>query len=262
MAGLQRIRRNRNDSFTTINNAILRDKTISLKAKAVMVTVMGLPETWDFSVQGLIAIVKEGKDAIYSAIDELIKAGYVVRNEIRTQGRFEAYEYVFNEHSSALEPHTGFPHTVNPQAGKPQTENPLQYKKQEIKETKNKETYTHTGGAGEWDYPMADLISAFPDLQFQPGQVGNIQATVCDTPVDREAWTSTIQIYRENYDPLLNRYVPTKVGNLLGVFRNAKSKIERTKNASNKPAYGRRTDADVFAESADFYANYDKQYPA
>lgn len=114
------------------------------------------------------------------------------------------------------------------------------------------------------DYPLADIVSAFPDVMFTPGQCDQIANIVKDTPVDRAAWSATIEKYKLDYNPELNRYIPNKVGNLLGVFRSEKSRIERANNGTNNSnsAYRKRSDAEVFAESADFYANYPAEHTA
>ena len=104
-----------------------------------------------------------------------------------------------------------------------------------------------------FEYPVKDLILAFPNERFNPSQLGFIENAVLDTPVDREAWADTITLYVQNYDPATRSYVPTRTGTLLDIFK--KKKKELTKNGTNK-GYGKRTDQDVFAESADFYANY------
>jgi uncharacterized protein YdaU (DUF1376 family) len=123
------------------------------------------------------------------------------------------------------------------------------------------ETYIKGDAAteGDWGYPMQPLIDAFPNVSFTPAAIGFIEARV--KPGDEEAWAKTIEIYQMNYDPMLKRYLPDKPANLLGVFDKQKADIERQKNGSTKTNnFGhKRTDQDVFAESADFYANYDEQ---
>lgn len=113
---------------------------------------------------------------------------------------------------------------------------------------------THTSDTiNTRDFPFSDLIASFPNIEFTPAQLGHIATDVKDTPVDREAWASTLLFYVRNHDPALNKYMPTRVGSLLDVFKQHKDKLQRKTNGTNKP---KRTDADVFAESADFYANY------
>lgn len=105
-------------------------------------------------------------------------------------------------------------------------------------------------------FPIDDLIASFPEIGFTPAQIGHILADVKDSPIDREAWAATLKLYRLNYDPMKRSYLPTRIGTLLSVFNDEKTKIERGKNGKTN---GKRTDADVLAESADFYANYDQQ---
>lgn len=112
-----------------------------------------------------------------------------------------------------------------------------------------------------WSWPMSELIAAFPDYlpdRITPSMIGFIEAAV--KPGDEAAWAATLDHYRMNFDPALKRYLPDKTANLLGVFRSKKSELEERRNGTDQKHNGRgkRTDADVFAESANFYARYDE----
>ena len=121
-----RFAREQDDNFSTICNRIMKEKTISLKAKGLYALVMSLPPTWDFSVQGIVAISKEESGAIYTAIKELIKEGYCQRNMISEKGRFIGCEYKFfnkkrkpqEEEPHNEKPHRDFPHTENDEDNK------------------------------------------------------------------------------------------------------------------------------------------------
>ncbi len=91
------IKRKKNNNFTIISNEILRDKDISLKTKGLYVTIMGLPDTWEFSVSGISAILKEGKTAVYSALAELIEHGYCTRVYLYENKQRAGVEYTFYE---------------------------------------------------------------------------------------------------------------------------------------------------------------------
>lgn len=54
-----------------------RNMDLSLRAKGLMYVFFTLPPEWDYSFGGLVAIVKEGKCAVRSAINELKEAGYI-----------------------------------------------------------------------------------------------------------------------------------------------------------------------------------------
>jgi hypothetical protein len=155
----ERVRRTKNTAYTTIDNTVIRDKTLSLKAKALLLTVMGLPDTWDFSISGIVACVKEGKDAIYATIKELREAGYVEMKQNRDdQGKIRDWVYVFHERPVNREayPLTGFPDVANPDMAYPDMENPPQYKKHLNNSLINQET-PHRRRTGIPINPSADL---------------------------------------------------------------------------------------------------------
>lgn len=95
---MNKVSRVKNANYTTISNVFLLDKNLSLKSKGLLATILSLPETWDFSIKGLCAVIKEGSTAIYSAIDELKENGYckvvVNRNE---KGMISGNDYTFYE---------------------------------------------------------------------------------------------------------------------------------------------------------------------
>ncbi len=196
MAELRRMRRERSDSFTAISNEILRDRTISLKAKGLMVTVMGLPPDWDFSVPGIIAIVKEGKSAVYSIINELKKAGYVRLERVYEHGRIVAWEYVFSESREPKKLLTDFQEVENQDI-----ENRTQYKKQEIKETINQiqsvsETLTNT--PADEKTALSIIRKYYPDLPLSPSWISKLNSAVRDFDV----WERTVRDWRMNdYKP-------------------------------------------------------------
>lgn len=222
---LQRIRRSKNDSFTTIDNTILRDKNISLKAKGLLLVVMGLPDNWEFSVAGITSVLKEGRDGVYACIKELKEYGYVAVEQTRTvNGKLDETVYTFRER----------PLTAKPYTAKPYTAKPTQYKKQSIKETKNQVNISLTiaeAFPNNHPYPMKELIDAFPEITFGPGQCGAVEKEVKDTPTDREAWNLTIDKYKIEFNPELNRYWPNKITNVLSVFKDFRSQLERQQNA-------------------------------
>jgi len=243
----QRIRRDKSGHFTTINNTVIRDANLSLKAKGLMLTVMGLPDGWDFTVAGLISIVKEGKAAIYAAMRELREAGYVtLTKEYDEGGKVTAWNYTFRE--CPQKPLTDFQEVGFQEVENQDVENRTQYKKQRINKTKNQETLdTHIEAEPEVSqvgYPFNLLIDSFPNVNFTPAMAGFVEADVLDAPLDREAWNNTIRIYQMNYDPARNRYLPDKIANVLGVFKSEKTKLEKQHNgasvnghSNNKPEH-------------------------
>lgn len=98
-------------------------------------TVMYLPENWDFSVRGIISIVPDGRDAVYAMLARLIELGYCTREPVRSGGKFADYDYDFHEEPIPVLPDTEKPDTVKPIPVKPDTENPPQ--SEDLKDTKS-----------------------------------------------------------------------------------------------------------------------------
>ena len=73
------IRIQKSKNYSIISNKIIRNKDLSLKAKGLMTLILSLPDNWELSVNGLVKIVKESKNTVYSILKELNKKGYVKR---------------------------------------------------------------------------------------------------------------------------------------------------------------------------------------
>lgn len=117
----------RNGNYTVMSNVHLDDKRLSLKAIGLLSKMLRLPPDWNYTVAGLEAICREGKDAITAAIRELEAAGYVVRQQTHDEaGQFSNNDYIVYEAPVCASPLAGFPSTVNPSTVNPSTDNPSQ----------------------------------------------------------------------------------------------------------------------------------------
>ena len=106
-----------------MSNHHLRNAELSLKAKGLLSMMLSLPEKWNYTTRGLAAICKEGTDCIGSALKELEKTGYIVRNRIRdNKGKIVDVEYVIYE--TPRKPDPAHPHEESPDTDYPDTENP------------------------------------------------------------------------------------------------------------------------------------------
>ena len=90
------IRVNKTADYTVMSNAHFKEKEMSLKAKGLLSLMLSLPDSWDYSINGLVAICKENETAVKTTLNELKSFGYLVitkkkPNETQS-GRFE-YEY-------------------------------------------------------------------------------------------------------------------------------------------------------------------------
>lgn len=118
----------KNTNFTVMSNHHLKNKKLSLKAKGLLSQILSLPAEWDYSLNGLAYINKEGKDSVREAIKELEREGYIVRTRIRDdKGLLGKAEYVIYE-TPHLENTDFQPKSENPTLDNPTLENPTQEK--------------------------------------------------------------------------------------------------------------------------------------
>jgi hypothetical protein len=148
------------EKYSIIANEVAQNKELSLKAKGLFLYMWSLPDDWDYSVQGLIACLKEGRDAIQSGLKELEQTGYLVREQKRDGGKFD-YDYILSD----MLPQTGFPFTANPSTG-----NQLQ---QITNKQSTKEEKTIPKGIGEQAPKKSykDVYSALENIKVRDALV-------------------------------------------------------------------------------------------
>lgn len=124
-----RVEKNRN--YTVMANYHLKDRRLSLKAKGLLSLILSLPDDWSYSIAGLAAMNRDGRDGVRSAIHELEKNGFIERHRIRNKmGQVGDTEYVIFE-----KPKSDFPTQANPALEKPTQANPT------LLNTKESNTY-------------------------------------------------------------------------------------------------------------------------
>lgn len=91
------IRANKNKNYTVMSNVHLRDTNLSFKAKGILSMILSLPDDWEYSIDGLEKISKEGRTAIRAALKELKDYGYLVVTKLPPSKKNGGkYEYVYN----------------------------------------------------------------------------------------------------------------------------------------------------------------------
>ncbi len=124
---------NKNKDYTVISNYHLKDKRLSLKAKGLLSLMFSLPDDWDYSISGLVALSKDGKDSVMNTLTEIEKAGYLTRTRaVDSKGRFAGYDYNIFEKPDAEKPCSENPNTEKPDAEKPNSEKPPQLNTKEL----------------------------------------------------------------------------------------------------------------------------------
>lgn len=131
----------KNKNYTVMSNYHLREREMSLKAKGLLSLMLSLPNDWDYTIEGLIAICKENETALKSILNELKTFGYLEINKKQNdRGQFE-YEYNIYE-----KPQGKKPEVENPGVDKPEVENQgqLNTNKQNTKNKKEKKEKSKT----------------------------------------------------------------------------------------------------------------------
>lgn len=96
---------NKTNNFTIMSNTHFKEKKMSLKAKGLLSLMLSLPDDWDYSIAGLAALSKDGKDSVMSALSELEKFGYLTRTRmVNSKGQFAGVEYNIYENPVAEKP--------------------------------------------------------------------------------------------------------------------------------------------------------------
>lgn len=130
------IRVNKTADYTVMSNTHFKEKEMSLKAKGLLSLMLSLPEGWDYSINGLVTLSKDGKDSVMNSLNELEEFGYLKRTRlINDKGQFSGYQYDIYEN-----PQQGKPCAENPNTGNPQQLNTKQLntKKSITKEKKER----------------------------------------------------------------------------------------------------------------------------
>ena len=67
--------------------------------------MLSLPDTWNYSISGLVTLSKDGKDSVMSALAELESFGYLTRERVvNEKGQFAGVEYNIFEEPQQVNP--------------------------------------------------------------------------------------------------------------------------------------------------------------
>lgn len=72
-------------NYTMIHNEVAKRTDLSARAKGIYYYIATLPPDWKLHVQELESHFTEGRTAINTALKELIRAGYIVRQQQRNE---------------------------------------------------------------------------------------------------------------------------------------------------------------------------------
>lgn len=108
--------------YTVLPNQLLEDGVLTARAYGIFVYLYGRPEGWKCRVSDLRRVFKEGRDAIYTALNELVAAGYMGKNEVIEDG-LRRVRYGVDPDITERERSSSTPGPGNPElAGSPDTD--------------------------------------------------------------------------------------------------------------------------------------------
>jgi len=84
----------KNTNYTVMSNYHLRDKRLNLRTIGLLSLILSLPQDWDYSQAGLVAICKDGPDSVAAGLKQLEDFGYLERSRERdAKGRVHGVVY-------------------------------------------------------------------------------------------------------------------------------------------------------------------------
>lgn len=148
-------------NYVNVYKGIAMDKSLGLKDRGMLLTLLSLPDNWEFTVNGLRKILPDGKSAIYSCLDSLQGAGYLTKEQSRGEGGVFAGN-VLEVHET---PHPPFPE--NRVSVNPTTENPVPGNQTQLNNNKvTNKKFNNQGVSNQSIYQEdeMDSIEAYTDI--------------------------------------------------------------------------------------------------
>lgn len=159
--------------FTVIPNDILEDKGLSLKAIGLLCYLLKLPEDWEIHKSRLHTQLKDGRDAVINAFQELQDAGYIRAEKIRGERqKFTGFNYYVSDSKNFGKPVPEKPETVEPIPEKPKPENPVPENPELLKTVFTKDCITKQVSltSDEVKLPPKPEIPVFPKIPIPENQ--------------------------------------------------------------------------------------------
>ena len=115
---------NKTQGYIIVGQNISMDERLGMKERGLFLTLISLPDNWEFSVLGLSKILPDGKAAIQTAVQRLEKLGYLKRVQAKGErGKFAGYDWEIIPQPDKESPLTENQPTVKNQQKPPLTEN-------------------------------------------------------------------------------------------------------------------------------------------
>lgn len=152
------LRHSHEQEFTILPNSLIRNPALSLRDVGLLCYMLSLPPDWDFSVNGLNAILSNnGRSSVRASLKNLENQGYLKRTRLRDDvGRITNGQWIVSD-LPLDEPRVDFRHEDNRHDENRQEDNRIQTKNIINKENKNKEKNKQT----DISFPSLQEIEKF-----------------------------------------------------------------------------------------------------
>lgn len=237
MSEIFKIIKDKKKGFTVVPNQLAFDENISLKSTMLLIIMLALPPNWDLTLKGLATLKKDGLDSIRTGINELERAGYIIKKRIRNElGQVKGTEYTVYE-TLDLNPEinksdtSGSTESIKHKSKtnmnkKPELENPIQDKMTKIDKPK-------------LDFPILEnptqsntkYIKNYINQSINQDNINNININTyrCD---DLDSIDEIDIKNRIGYEKLKNEFDEKQLDNIVGLMTETfKSEKERIRIA-------------------------------
>lgn len=127
-------------NFTQVANSLINDDRLSLKAKGLFLYLNSKPDDWTFSIDRIARQQKDSAESVATGINELIKFGYLSREQKNNEGVFGPMIYELSYSNSTASQFSGDGNTGDGFCGNgkpPHTSNKDSNKKESTKKDFN-----------------------------------------------------------------------------------------------------------------------------
>ena len=150
---MTKIRKDGDQNFTILSNSVIRDETLSWKARGLFEYLWSLPEDWEFYETEITKHAADGRDSTRSGLDELEEHGYLSRTRERNEkGQVKSAIWIL--HENPKKPVQEKPVSENPNQG-----NPTLLNTNSTKHLPNKTRTKDIGQAEPDDIPYKEIIT-------------------------------------------------------------------------------------------------------
>ena len=229
--------------FTVVANCVFKDRSLSAKAKGILVEMLSLPESWDYTLKGLTTLFSDGIDSIRQGINELEKHGYIVRERKRdARGRLGGMEYVIYETPHIVREEDQTSQSVEnfaPESPEPTTEKPTQDSSAEEMPTVYKEINKYNKNKSmTFEINKNSFLSEVSENLEECAPVENPDCR----PVGRKEISDTSRARDEikkqiEYDVMVQRCQPSQLDELVEIMLEVRMNLSPTTRFSRDEVY-------------------------